>query len=165
MSTTSYSSSGSRPTSRQYDTGFPDSFASCTTSMRHPDAIIDPSFAISAEHIDPAKTLHRSRRSLLHKHRRTISHGKINEGSFGQDYTERTASAANSATGVIDQKVEDVSAAVMQSRGASVEAPSQTKDSEDVLGLSAGFRYTDEGENDSEERRRSNIFRKLMHKN
>ncbi|KAI0450278.1 hypothetical protein F5B21DRAFT_508342 [Xylaria acuta] len=165
MSTTSYSSSGSRPTSRQYNTGFPDSFASRTTSMRHPDAIIDdPSFAISAEHIDPAKTLHRSRKSLLRKHRRTISHGKINEGSFGQDYAERPASEANNATGVVDQKAQDVSAAIAQSLGSGAGTQSHAKDSEDILGSSAGFRYIEDREHDSEERRRGNIFHKLMNK-
>ncbi|KAK8115186.1 hypothetical protein PG999_007255 [Apiospora kogelbergensis] len=63
-----------------YDTGFPDSFAARTTSLRHPDANTSPGACISAEDIDPAKTLHRSRRSLLRKkHRRTISHGVITE--------------------------------------------------------------------------------------
>ncbi|KAI0443759.1 hypothetical protein F4803DRAFT_298726 [Xylaria telfairii] len=162
MSTTSYSSSGSRPTSRQYNTGFPDSFASCTTSMRHPDAIVDPSFAISAEHIDPAKTLQRSRKSLLRKHRRTISHGKINEQSFGQDYTERPASATNIATGVTDQKTQDVGAAMAQPSGTSADNISREKGSEDILGISAGFRYVDDGKHDSEERRRGSILRKLI---
>ncbi|KAH8165631.1 hypothetical protein CIB48_g2606 [Xylaria polymorpha] len=165
MSTTSCSSSGSRPTSRQYNTGFPDSFASCTTSMRHPDAIVDPSFAISAEHIDPAKTLHRSRKSLLHKHRRTISHGKINEESFGQAYTERPASATNSAAGVIDQKPKDESAVITQPSGIGADTMSREKGSEDMQGLSAGFRYIDDEERDSEERRRGSILRKLMNKN
>ncbi|KAI8953199.1 hypothetical protein F4801DRAFT_537776 [Xylaria longipes] len=160
MSTTSFSSSSSRPTSGQYNTGFPDSFASVTTSMRHPDAIIDPSFAISAEHIDPAKTLHRSRKSLLRKHRRTISHGKIDEGSLGQDYAE----ADNSATGVVSQKAQDVSAAIAQSSGTDAETPTQAEGSEDILGLSAGFRYIGDREHDSEERRRGNIFNKLMNK-
>ncbi|CAJ2502720.1 Uu.00g101140.m01.CDS01 [Anthostomella pinea] len=82
MSTASNSStaSGSRPTSRSHDTGFPDSFAYYTTSLRHPDAIVDPGFSISAEDVDANKALHRSRRHLLAKHRRTISHGKIAQG-------------------------------------------------------------------------------------
>ncbi|KAK7908164.1 hypothetical protein PG985_015467 [Apiospora marii] len=79
MSSASTISSSTRPMSRdQHDTGFPESFASRTTSMRHPDANTSPGACISAEDIDPAKTLHRSRRSLLlRKHRRTISHGVI----------------------------------------------------------------------------------------
>ncbi|KAI0857585.1 hypothetical protein F4860DRAFT_517776 [Xylaria cubensis] len=158
MSTTSYSSSGSRPTSRQYNTGFPDSFASCTTSMRHPDAISDPTFAISAEHIDPAKTLHRSRKSMLRKHRRTISHGKITEGSFGQDYMERPASAGNNAT-AIEQKAQGVNAGIANSAGAGAETPSRVNDSKDILGISPGFRHID-----SREHGRGNIFNKMMNK-
>ncbi|KAK8138745.1 hypothetical protein PG984_002125 [Apiospora sp. TS-2023a] len=78
MSSASTISSSTRPMSRdQHDTGFPESFASRTTSMRHPDANTSPGACISAEDIDPAKTLNRSRRSLLRKHRRTISHGVI----------------------------------------------------------------------------------------
>ncbi|TRX95279.1 hypothetical protein FHL15_003971 [Xylaria flabelliformis] len=158
MSTTSYSSSGSRPTSRQYNTGFPDSFASCTTSMRHPDAISDPTFAISAEHIDPAKTLHRSRKSMLRKHRRTISHGKITEGSFGQDYMERPASAGNNATAV-EQKAQGVNAGIANSSGAGAETPSRVNDSKDILGFSPGFRHIE-----SREHGRGNIFNKMMNK-
>ncbi|KAI0912090.1 hypothetical protein F4824DRAFT_445144 [Ustulina deusta] len=163
MSTTSYSTSDSRPTSRHYETGFPDSFASCTTSMRHPDAILDPGFAISAEHIDPAKTLHRSRKSLLRKHRRTISYGKINEGTLGQNFTERPhsrLSAADSATELVDQKSHDLA----QPSKAGAESPSRAKGSESILGISPGFQYTDDGEHDGDERRRNKIFRKLMNK-
>ncbi|KAI0551933.1 hypothetical protein F4679DRAFT_581996 [Xylaria curta] len=157
MSTTSYSSNGSRPTSRQYNTGFPDSFASCTTSMRHPDAIIDPTFAISAEHIDPAKTLHRSRKSMLRKHRRTISHGKITEASFGQDYMERPASASNNAT-AIEQKSQGVNVGIAHSSGAGAETPSRSNDSKDILGFSPGFHYIESREP------RGNIFNKMMNK-
>ncbi|KAI0024111.1 hypothetical protein F4780DRAFT_636398 [Xylariomycetidae sp. FL0641] len=85
-STTSNSTSGSRPTSRSYDTGFPDSFSDFTTSARHPDAVVDPEYAISAEDVDPSKTMHRHRHSFLHKrqsHKRTISHGIIpKQGSY-----------------------------------------------------------------------------------
>ncbi|KAJ8133467.1 hypothetical protein O1611_g147 [Lasiodiplodia mahajangana] len=157
MSTSSCSTSGSRPTSRHHDTGFPDSFASWTTSRRHPDAVIDPGFAISSEHIDPAKTLHRSRKSLLRKHRRTISHGKINGGSFGQTYTERPSSAISGGDvtdGLVDQKSQDASAGV--------KTGVETSGSEAMLGISPGFQYT---EDDDEERRRTKILRKLMNKN
>ncbi|KAI0412683.1 hypothetical protein F5X98DRAFT_379548 [Xylaria grammica] len=168
MSTTSYSTSGSRPTSRHYDTGFPDSFASCTTSMRHPDAIIDPGFAISAEHIDPAKTLHRSRKSLLHKHRRTISHGKINEETLDRNLTTippMGLPAHDSTTELVHQKSRDVSAGIAQPSGAGAESPSGAKGPEPILSISPGFQYTDADEHDSEERRHNSIFRKLMNKN
>ncbi|KAF2973371.1 hypothetical protein GQX73_g239 [Xylaria multiplex] len=161
MSTTSYSTNDSRPTSRHYDTGFPDSFASCTTSMRHPDAIIDPGFAISAEHIDPAKTLHRSRKSLLRKHRRTISYGKINEGSLSQNFTERPPSRLSAHDGATEQKSHDVA----QPSSVRVESPSRAKESESILGISPGFQYTGDGDHDSEERRRDKILRKLINKN
>lgn len=77
MSTASISSDNSRPTSRNYDTGFPDWFAAHTTSLRHPDAITTPGTCISAEDLDPSRALNRSKNSLLAKHKRTISHGKI----------------------------------------------------------------------------------------
>lgn len=77
MSTASFSSGNSRPTSRNYDTGFPDWFATHTTSLRHPDAITTPGASISAEDLDPSKALRRSKQSLMAKHRRTLSHGKI----------------------------------------------------------------------------------------
>ncbi|KAI2605764.1 uncharacterized protein GGS25DRAFT_355806 [Hypoxylon fragiforme] len=74
-------SSGSRPTSRNYDTGFPDAFAEYTTSLRHPDADVSPNACIAAEDIDPSKSLHRARRSFLARHslsnKHTISHGML----------------------------------------------------------------------------------------
>ncbi|KAI1270921.1 hypothetical protein F5Y07DRAFT_384739 [Xylaria sp. FL0933] len=156
MSTTSYSTSDSRPTSRQLDTGFPESFSSCTTSMRHPDAIIDPGFVISAEHIDPAKTLHRSRKSLLRKHRRTISQGKLDERTLSQTPTERppsTSSAADSAGASVDL-----------AQPSKLESPSRAKGSDGILGISPGFQYTADEEHDADERRRNNILRKLINK-
>ncbi|KAL7623303.1 hypothetical protein AAE478_006984 [Parahypoxylon ruwenzoriense] len=67
-----------RPTRRDYDTGFPDAFAECTTSLRHPEANISPGACISAEDIDPSRTLQRTRRSFLaKKHKHTISHGVL----------------------------------------------------------------------------------------
>ncbi|RYP28171.1 hypothetical protein DL767_007319 [Monosporascus sp. MG133] len=86
MSTVSASTNDSRPTSRNYDTGFPDWFAAHTTSLRHPDAIVGLGACISAEDLDPDKVIRRSKRRLLAKHRRTISHGKIKpEAGHGQD--------------------------------------------------------------------------------
>ncbi|RYO90679.1 hypothetical protein DL766_006168 [Monosporascus sp. MC13-8B] len=86
MSTVSASTNDSRPTSRNYDTGFPDWFAAHTTSLRHPDAIVGSGACISAEDFDPDKAIRRSKRRLLAKHRRTLSHGKIEpEAGQGQD--------------------------------------------------------------------------------
>ncbi|RYP61998.1 hypothetical protein DL771_009909 [Monosporascus sp. 5C6A] len=90
MSTTSVSTDDSRPTSRNYDTGFPDWFAARTTSLRHPDAIVGSGAYISAEDLDPDKAIRRSKRRLLAKHRRTISHGKIKEAGQGQDLHKST---------------------------------------------------------------------------
>ncbi|KAI0202018.1 hypothetical protein F4808DRAFT_92314 [Astrocystis sublimbata] len=163
MSTASYSSSGSRPTSRHYNTGFPDSFAACTTSMRHPDAIIDPSFAISAEHIDPEKTLQRSRKSLLRKHRRTISHGKITEDTFAREFAETLALGDDDVNGVVGNQAQDASVAMSPKRPA--ETASQAKDHETTLGSSADFRDIDNEQHDNDERRRNHIFRKLMNNN
>ncbi|KAI1418741.1 hypothetical protein F5Y13DRAFT_5842 [Hypoxylon sp. FL1857] len=73
--------SSSRPSSRNYDTGFPDAFAEYTTSLRHPEANVNPGACISAEDIDPSKTLQRTRRTFLAKHKRTISHGVISRDS------------------------------------------------------------------------------------
>ncbi|KAI0143934.1 hypothetical protein F4776DRAFT_446139 [Hypoxylon sp. NC0597] len=73
--------SSSRRSSRNYDTGFPDAFAEYTTSLRHPEANVNPGACISAEDIDPSRTLHRTRRSFLAKHKRTISHGVISRDS------------------------------------------------------------------------------------
>ncbi|KAI1177211.1 hypothetical protein F4777DRAFT_577266 [Nemania sp. FL0916] len=165
MSTTSYSTNGSRPTSRQHDTGFPDSFASRTTSMRHPDAIIDPGFAISSEHIDPAKTLQRSRKSLLRKHRRTISFGKISEGSFSLIDPEKDTSGANSTADLVNQESSNASVSTAQPSKPVAESSSRAGGSESILGLSPGFHYTYDGSPDDDERRRTNIFRKLTRKN
>ncbi|KAI6092242.1 hypothetical protein F4821DRAFT_159582 [Hypoxylon rubiginosum] len=71
------SPSSSRRSSRTYDTGFPDAFAEYTTSLRHPEANVSPGACISAEDVDPSRTLQRTRRSILAKHKRMISHGMI----------------------------------------------------------------------------------------
>ncbi|KAI1113919.1 hypothetical protein F5Y14DRAFT_197268 [Nemania sp. NC0429] len=165
MSITSQSTNGSRPTSR-HDTGFPDTLASVTTSMRHPDAIIDPGFAISSEHIDPAKALHRSKKSLLRKHRHTLSAGKINEEFFGeQDHMERPSSStstANSTTDLPGPKPLDAGAGVAQSHKVA-EGP---KGPDDAL-VTPGFQYTSDGgfHHGNDQRRRTGIFRNLLHKN
>ncbi|KAI2640147.1 hypothetical protein GGS21DRAFT_400906 [Xylaria nigripes] len=143
MSSTGTSSSSSstnnnnRRSSRHYDTGFPDSFASRTTSMRHPDAIVDPGFAISGEHIDSAKSMHRSLMSLLHKHRRTMSLSKSSEGAISPTSTSGFSDADSAADLAHDHF-----------HGAEAEVSH--------LALDA-----DEGE---ERRGRSMIFRKLISK-
>ncbi|KAI0514570.1 hypothetical protein F5B22DRAFT_647609 [Xylaria bambusicola] len=166
MSTTSSSTSGSRPTSRHqpYDTGFPDFFASCTTSMRHPEAVIEPGFAMSAEHIDPSKSLHRSRKTLLRKHRRTISHGKITEEELAQLALERRISEASSTTKQADSKSYDSNANLTQSSNAGAESPSRAKETRSIMGLTPGFQYANDEAHDDDERRKSNIFRKLINK-
>ncbi|KAH9900060.1 hypothetical protein F4778DRAFT_153948 [Xylariomycetidae sp. FL2044] len=103
MSTSSISTNASRSTSRNHDTGFPDSFDSHTTSMRHPDAVVDPGFAISAEDIDVSKTANRSRRRsiLAKRNRRTISHGKITP-SQDQGHPSRSMSGLSSSDSALD---------------------------------------------------------------
>ncbi|KAI0383153.1 hypothetical protein F5Y04DRAFT_30010 [Hypomontagnella monticulosa] len=93
-------SSGSRRTSRNYDTGFPEAFAEYTTSLRHPEANVNPGACISAEDIDPSKTLQRSRRSFLAKHKRTISHGVITHD------TDRLSNHSALALPTIDSAVD-----------------------------------------------------------
>ncbi|KAI0833180.1 hypothetical protein F5Y06DRAFT_280537 [Hypoxylon sp. FL0890] len=94
-------SSGSRRSSRNYDTGFPEAFAEYTTSLRHPEANVNPGACISAEDIDPSRTLHRTRRSFLGKHKRTISHGVI-----PHDSDQRHPSNSNLALPSIDSAVD-----------------------------------------------------------
>jgi len=62
-----------RPRSR--DTGFPEPF--CGTGLPRPDADLSPNACISADDVPVGKVLHRSRRSFLAKHKRTISYGKV----------------------------------------------------------------------------------------
>jgi hypothetical protein len=90
----------SRPLSRDHDTGFPVSFASRSTSLRHPDAVIGPDATISADDIDPTRSLNRTRRSILRKHRRTTSHGKITIEM------ERQRTASDPAWGSIDDVID-----------------------------------------------------------
>ncbi|KAI1824296.1 hypothetical protein F4861DRAFT_272164 [Xylaria intraflava] len=166
MSTTSSSSSGSRPTSRNYDTGFPDSFASRTTSMRHPDAIIDPDFAICSEHIDPAKTLQRSLMSLLRKHRRTMSSAKSIEGTLGRVSTDhRSSSSAADAT---YEQSHDTSAGIAQPLNVHMDHLNPIEAAEKALGISShsDSHHADDSDlQEGEDRRRSKIFWKLMSKN
>ncbi|KAI1850528.1 hypothetical protein JX265_004238 [Neoarthrinium moseri] len=73
---TSTTTSSRRPASRDYDTGFPE--LPRTTTWRHPEANTSPDACISAEDVDPARALHRHRKSFLHhKYKRTTSHGFI----------------------------------------------------------------------------------------
>ncbi|KAI8633960.1 hypothetical protein F5Y19DRAFT_471220 [Xylariaceae sp. FL1651] len=168
MSMTSNSTSGSRPTSRHYDTGFPDSFAARTTSLRHPDAILDPSFAISAEHVDPAKTLHRSRKSLLRKHRRTISHGTIPNGDLDHNELLKSTtmlSTTDSAVDIAEPESNNMNADIGRPSKDSMESSSRAQGPERTSPVSPGFQYTADGREPSrEEHRKSNIFRKWRNK-
>ncbi|KAI1140474.1 hypothetical protein F5Y05DRAFT_411526 [Hypoxylon sp. FL0543] len=93
--------SSSRRSSRNYDTGFPDAFAEYTTSLRHPEANVSPGACISAEDIDPSRTLQRTRKSLLGKHKRTISHGVISHDS-GQRHSSNSTLALPSIDSAVD---------------------------------------------------------------
>jgi hypothetical protein len=142
--------------------------------MRHPNAIIDPSFAICAEHVDPVKALHRSRASLLYRHKRnrTISQGKISGDGLliSQDgEARRPSTIADSTTDLIGRTSSygtsagnGQSLSSSSSKAGDAEIPSRT---EDITTVSPGFQYTGDELLDHEERRRSNIFRKLMNKN
>ncbi|KAI1763933.1 hypothetical protein GGR53DRAFT_338790 [Hypoxylon sp. FL1150] len=99
------SPSSSRRSSRTYDTGFPDAFAEYTTSLRHPEANVSPGACISAEDVDPSRTLHRTRRSILAKHKRMITHGIIAPESNQQQ--ANGSPTADSAVGISDVKSAD----------------------------------------------------------
>ncbi|KAI1380800.1 hypothetical protein F4677DRAFT_198743 [Hypoxylon crocopeplum] len=109
--------SGSRPTSRNYDTGFPDAFAEYTTSRRHPEANVSPGACISAEDIDSSRTLQRTRRSFLAKHKRTISHGVITQDSHRQQTNHSTLvlPSVDSAVDVGDVKPVDTNGSIGRS--------------------------------------------------
>jgi hypothetical protein len=98
----SISSTGSRrPSSRDYDTGFPESLAARTTSLRHPEANTAPGACISAHDIDPARALHRHRRSYAHhKHKLTTSYGFITP-EMEQEYVK-----SKEALGSIDSAID-----------------------------------------------------------
>ena len=104
MSTASVSTNNSRPNSRDDEelqqeedvTGFPPYFRNHTTSRRHPDAITTPGACITADDVDPSKALNRSKHSLLRKHKRTVSHGKIDPES-AQRQGQSTAAAVPGA--------------------------------------------------------------------
>jgi hypothetical protein len=101
------SSSGSshgRPTSRDYDTGFPD--LPRTTTWRHPEANTSPGACITAEDIDPAKTMHRHRHFRNSKYKRTTSHGVITS-EMEQEYlkSQEILVTADSAIDVNDGRL------------------------------------------------------------
>ncbi|KAI1260960.1 hypothetical protein F5Y18DRAFT_218535 [Xylariaceae sp. FL1019] len=155
MSMTSNSTGDSRPTSRHAHTGFPDSFASHTTSLRHPDAIVDPDFAICAEEIDPAKLLSKSKHSLLRKHRRTISSGKITEElpKFEPQQSSARRPTTDSAIGMEEKKPTNADMTPPSSRaGANSTSPAQSGSP-----ASPGFQYSPDSR---QEARKSRIFGK-----
>ena len=47
------------------------------TTLPHPDADLSPNACISADDVPANRVLHRSRRSFLAKHKRTLSYGKV----------------------------------------------------------------------------------------
>ncbi|KAI2625810.1 hypothetical protein GGR54DRAFT_515777 [Hypoxylon sp. NC1633] len=156
-------SKGSRPTSRNYDTGFPDAFAEYTTSMRHPEANISPGACISAEDVDPSRTLQRSRRSFLAKHKRAIlSHGVITPAS-GQQQTKHFSLALPSADSAVDMG--DVKPT--ETNGSIERLSKDGAESEDRVRLSSNEGYSPSSqaapdeENSSEDgHQRMRLFRK-----
>ena len=124
MSTASVSSNNSRPNSRDEDelrpeedvTGFPSYFRSHTTSRRHPDAITTPGACITADDVDPNKALNRSKHSLLRKHKRTVSHGKIDPDS-AQSQSTATITTAAAAPGSAEHAAAQESGDGIQDQG------------------------------------------------
>ncbi|KAI0009867.1 hypothetical protein F4779DRAFT_339734 [Xylariaceae sp. FL0662B] len=162
MSTTSRSSSGSRPASCSYDTGFPESFAAYTTSLRHPDAIVTPGACISGDDVDPSRTLQRSRRSFLTRHKRTISHGVINKG-LSQKQSNSSMSvlpSIDSAVEVDDSKSPDTAGSLGLSKDGAESIGSHTEDSTNGDYTSAADVTHNEDGHADDTRRRSKLFRK-----
>ncbi|XXH03622.1 hypothetical protein Hte_010027 [Hypoxylon texense] len=111
------SPSSSRRTSRNYDTGFPDAFSEYTTTLRHPEANVSPGACISAEDVDPSRTLQRTRRSILAKHKRMISHGVITQESNQQQANGSALGlqSGDSAVDMGDVKPADANASIRPS--------------------------------------------------
>ncbi|EEY14312.1 predicted protein [Verticillium alfalfae VaMs.102] len=61
---------------RQHDTGFPEPFNGVSnTTLPHPEADLSPNAFISQDDLTAGKI--GKRRSIRHRHKRTISHGRI----------------------------------------------------------------------------------------
>ncbi|KAI2779768.1 hypothetical protein F4815DRAFT_170835 [Daldinia loculata] len=153
-------SSSSRRTSRNYDTGFPDAFAEYTTSLRHPDANVSPGACISAEDIDPSKTLHRTHRSFLAKHKRTIAHGRI-----GQNTSQKRSNSsvviiptADSAVDVGDLKRTGTNGSIGHSSKDGAESIDRVEVS--TNGDCSPSSPTDEDDLADDGRQRNKLFRK-----
>ncbi|KAI1211728.1 uncharacterized protein F4807DRAFT_399964 [Annulohypoxylon truncatum] len=146
---------GNRPARRNYDTGFPDAFAEYTTSLRHPDANVSPGACISAEDIDASKTLHRTRRSFLARHKRTVAHGIISNGTTSKrgSRTSLVLPSIDSAVDVGDLKHTD-------SNGSFGNSSKDGSDSihGDRCSLSLTVSNEDDGADDG--RQRVKLFRK-----
>ncbi|KAM0287195.1 hypothetical protein ACHAQH_000509 [Verticillium albo-atrum] len=72
---TARASASSKPR-RQHDTGFPEPFnGNSNTTLPHPEADLSPGAVISQDDLTAGKI--GKRRSLRHRHKRTISHGRI----------------------------------------------------------------------------------------
>ncbi|KAI2473191.1 hypothetical protein F4781DRAFT_224973 [Annulohypoxylon bovei var. microspora] len=146
--------SGNRPTRRDYDTGFPDAFAEYTTSLRHPEANVSPGACISAEDIDPSKTLHRTRRSFLARHKHAVTHGIISNGSNSKRTSRSTLilPTIDSAVDVGDLKHTDTNGSIGNS----------SKDGTDSLHGDCSLSLTASNEDDftDDGRQRIKLFRK-----
>ncbi|CAK7209767.1 hypothetical protein SBRCBS47491_000552 [Sporothrix bragantina] len=82
-------SNRSSRSTRDYDTGFPEPFCgSGNTTWRHPEANTSPNACISSDDIALDRLYSRSRRSFLHKNKRTtLSHGKLTSADL-EAYSE-----------------------------------------------------------------------------
>ncbi|OTB09046.1 hypothetical protein M426DRAFT_18436 [Hypoxylon sp. CI-4A] len=159
-------SSGSRRSSRNYDTGFPDAFAEYTTSMRHPDANVNPDACISAEDIDPSKTLQRTRRSFLskHKHKKhTISHGVIAKGSDSQsNHSSLALPTIDSAVDVTNLKHVDSNGSIGHSSNDGAESIDRIEVSFNGDRPSSSLTAPNEDDVTDDGRQRMKIFRKWL---
>ncbi|KAM0333177.1 hypothetical protein ACHAQA_001837 [Verticillium albo-atrum] len=97
--------SSSSKSMRQHDTGFPEPFNGISnTTLPHPEADLSPGAVISQDDFTTGKV--GKRRSLRHKHKRTISHGRITpqmEAKYNIDpLLEEDEDAAESTLGGTD---------------------------------------------------------------
>ncbi|TQN65444.1 hypothetical protein CSHISOI_09983 [Colletotrichum shisoi] len=110
------------------DTGFPEPFnGERNTTLPHPDANLSPNAVISQEDISGSRVLARTRRSFLHKHKRTISHGVITP-QMAALYSSTEVLADAEASAMLD-----------------TDAPSNASQSSLPAAAAAGGRYSKDG--------------------
>ncbi|KAI5860157.1 hypothetical protein GGS23DRAFT_251859 [Durotheca rogersii] len=154
--------SGKRPASRNYDTGFPDAFAEYTTSLRHPEANTNPGACISAEDVDPSRTLQRTRRSFLAKKKKKyLSHGVITQLP--------NLTSSNTSISVLPGSDSAVDVGTIKRTGTSGSIGRSSKDGAESLGLSSNGGSSpsspttpDDDDLHGETRRGPKLFRKWL---